>query len=123
MRIAMPRMGEMIAPCFEHCATMAVFRIGTNGEIEQVDYPLRSREPFDRVRLLRDQRVDCVICGAVQDVYEDVLRTSGLEVISWVSGLVEELLLLYLRGRLESGVQLPTGQGIHHPATGPTLEA
>lgn len=119
----MPRMGEMIAPCFEHCATMAVFRIGAHGEIDQVDYPLRSREPFDRVRLLRDQKVDCVICGAVQDVYEDVLRTSGFEVISWVSGFVEDLLSLYIRGRLESGLELPTGSGPHHMATGRTREA
>lgn len=111
MRVAIPRMGEMIAPCFEHCATMAVFQIGDGGEIDQVDYPLRSREPFDRVRLLRDRGVNCVICGAVQDVYEDVLRASGFEVISWVAGAVEELLALYLRGCLESGLELPTAGG------------
>lgn len=109
MRIAIPRMGEVVAPCFEHCATMAVFRVGVEGEIDQVDYPLRSREPFDRVRLLRDQDVDCVICGAVAGWYEDVLRTSGLEVISWVAGNVEDLLSLYLRGGLDAGVELPTG--------------
>lgn len=101
----------MIAPCFEHCSTMAVFWVAPNGELEQVDYPLRSKEPFDRVRLLRDRSVDCVICGAIQDLYEDVLRTTGIEVISWVSGFVEELLSLYLRGHLESGVELPTAGG------------
>ena len=51
-----------------------------------MDFPLQSREPFDRVRLLRDQSVDTLICGGMQDVYEDVLRASGFEVISWVSG-------------------------------------
>jgi predicted Fe-Mo cluster-binding NifX family protein len=104
-------MGELVAPCFEHCATMAVFQVREDGGLEQTDYPLRSRDPFDRVRLLRDREVDCVICGAVQDLYEDVLRTTGLEVISWVSGFVEELLSLYLRGKLESGVELQTGVG------------
>lgn len=112
----MPRMGEMIAPCFEHCSTMAVFWIDTDGALDQIDYPLRSREPFDRVRLLRDRKVDCVICGAIQDVYEDVLRTSGFEVISWVSGFVEDLLALYLQGRLESGTELPVESGPHQLA-------
>lgn len=111
MRIAIPRMGEMIAPCFEHCSTMAVFWTDDAGRLDQIDYPLRSRDPFDRVRLLRDREVDCVICGAIQDIYEDVLRTSGFEVISWVSGFVEDLLTLYLRGHLESGVELPTRAG------------
>lgn len=111
MRVAIPRMGELVAPCFEHCATMAVFQVDEDGALEQIDYPLRSREPFDRVRLLRDRQVDCVICSAVQDVYEDVLRTTGLEVISWVSGFVEDLLAMYLRGELRPGVELSTEGG------------
>ena len=79
-------MGEAVAPCFEYCATMAIFTISDRAVSDQVDFPLRSREPFDRVRLLRDQDVDTIICGGVQDHYEDALRASGIEVISWVSG-------------------------------------
>lgn len=92
-----------MAPCFEYCATMAIFTIDDDAVVDQVDFPLRSREPFDRVRLLRDQQVDTIICGGVQDIYEDVLRTSGFEVISWVSGSVDDLLELYLRGQLVPG--------------------
>jgi predicted Fe-Mo cluster-binding NifX family protein len=114
VRIAIPRRGDEIAPCFEHCTTMAVFEISETGRMEQVDYPLRSRDPFDRVRLLRDRGVDTLICGAVQDVYEDLLRASGFVVISWVSGFVEDLLALHLRGALASGAELPvTGDGLH----------
>lgn len=114
MKVAIPRRGDEVAPCFEHCTTMAVYDIGVTGAMEQVDYPLRSREPFDRVRLLRDRGVDTLICGAVQDLYEDLLRASGFEVISWVSGFVEDLLALYLRGRLLSGTELPmVGDGLH----------
>jgi predicted Fe-Mo cluster-binding NifX family protein len=116
-------MGELVAPCFEHCATMAVFQVEAGGGLEQTDYPLRSREPFDRVRLLRDREVDCVICGAVQDLYEDVLRTTGLEVISWVSGFVEDLLAMYLRGELVSGLELGTEGGPRMLATNGIEEA
>lgn len=122
MRIAIPRMGEMIAPCFEHCSTMAVFEPDGAGGLDQVDYPLRSRDPFDRVRLLRDRDVDCVICGAIQDIYEDVLQTSGFEVVSWVSGLVEDLLALYLRGGLAPGVELATEGGPYQLAMDTTGE-
>jgi len=103
VKIAIPRMGESVAPCFEYCATMAIFTIAGGAVADQVDFPLRSREPFDRVRLLRDQEVDTIICGGVQDIYEDVLRTSGFEVISWVSGSVDDLLDLYVRGQLIPG--------------------
>ena len=103
MKVAVPRMGETVAPCFEYCATMAIFTVYEQAVTDQVDFPLRSREPFDRVRLLRDQQVDTIICGGVQDHYEDALRASGIQVISWVSGSVDDLLGLFLRGQLVSG--------------------
>jgi predicted Fe-Mo cluster-binding NifX family protein len=100
-------MGETVAPCFEYCATMAIFDVADSGAVEQVDFPLKSREPFDRVRLLRDQKVDAVISGGMQSFYEDLLKASGFEVISWVSGMIDELLALYIRGELAPGTELP----------------
>lgn len=118
MRVAIPRMGEMVAPCFEYCAVMAVFTIAANRVEDQVDFPLRSRDPFDRVRLLRDQRVDTLICGGMEEIYEDIVRASGFEVISWVSGPVEDLLRMYLGGQLVSGIELPGATGPHFPGMG-----
>jgi len=111
VKVAIPRMGETVAPCFEYCVTMAIFNVAESGAVEQVDFPLQSREPFDRVRLLRDQKVDTLISGGMQAFYEDLLKAGGFEVISWVSGLVEDLLALYLRGGLVSGTELPADYG------------
>ena len=98
-------MGEWVAPCFEYSATIAVFTIENGQIVDRIDFPLRSREPFDRVRLMRDQQVTTIVCGGVQGVYEDSLRASGIEVISWVSGAVDDLLELYLRGQLVPGTE------------------
>ncbi len=103
MKIAITRMGETVAPCFEYCATMAIFTIEEGRVTDQLDFPLRSREPFDRVRLLRAEQVDTIICGGVTDRYEDLLKASDIQVISWVSGTVEDLLNLFLRGKLVPG--------------------
>jgi predicted Fe-Mo cluster-binding NifX family protein len=110
VKVAIPRMGEMVAPCFEYSAMMAVYSIEQSRVVDQVDFPLRSRDPLDRVRLLRDQEVDTVICGGMQDIFEDMVRACGFEVISWVSGSVEELLDMYLRGQLVSGTEMPAPQ-------------
>ncbi len=107
MKVAIPRMGERVAPCFEYCATMAIFNVAESGVVEQVDFPLQSREPFDRIRLLKDQKVDAVICGGVQSFYEDLLKAGGFQVTSWVSGFVDDLLALFIRGELASGTELP----------------
>ena len=112
MRVAIPRMGESVAPCFEYSATIALFTIAEGDVTDQIDFPLRSREPFDRVRLLRDQQVDTIICGGVQDVYEESLRGSGIQVISWVSGSVDDLLELFLRGQLVPGTKRRSQAGL-----------
>jgi predicted Fe-Mo cluster-binding NifX family protein len=103
VRVAIPRLGESVAPCFGHCSIMAVFTVEGGRVIDQVDFRLQSREPFDRVRLLRDQQVDTIICGGVQDVYEAALRANGIQVISWVSGTVDDLVALFVRGQLVPG--------------------
>jgi predicted Fe-Mo cluster-binding NifX family protein len=110
-------MGETVAPCFEYCATMAIFTIEDGRVTEQVDFPLGSRDPLDRVRLLRDQEVETIICGGVQDVFEDLLRARGIRVISWVSGSVDDLLEWFRRGQLVPGTGRPDRALPNAPAT------
>ena len=99
----MPRFGEDIAPCFEYSATVAIFTIERRKVVDQIDFRLQSREALDRLRLLRDQQVDVLICGGVQDVVEKLVRARGIRVISWVSGRVEDLLEQYIANTLVPG--------------------
>lgn len=110
MKIAIPRFGERVAPCFEHSATMAIYTIEAGRIIDQVDVPLQSREEFDRIRLMRAQQVKAVICGGIHEFFENMLRADGIEVVSWVTGEVEDLLGLYLEGRLSPGVSTREGE-------------
>jgi predicted Fe-Mo cluster-binding NifX family protein len=103
MRVAIPRFGEEVAPCFEYSATIAIFIVSRGKVLEQRDYALQSQEALDRVRLLRDQGVDTLICGGVQELFEDLVRAHGIRVISWVSGNVDDLLEQFLAGRLVPG--------------------
>ena len=92
MKVAIPRFGETVAPCFEYSATVALFVVEAGRVVKQMDFVLQSQRALDRVRLLRDQGVDTLICGGVQDKIEDLLRAQGIRVISWVSGEVDDLL-------------------------------
>ena len=103
MKIAIPRFGEEVAPCFEYSATITIFTVIDDKVIEQQDFSLQSRIAFDRVRLLRDQGVDALICNGVQSFFEDLVKTNGIKVCSWVSGNVNELLEKYIQGNLVAG--------------------
>ena len=53
--------------------------------------------------------MDVLICGGIQDRIEDIIRASGIQVHSWVSGNVEDLIVSFLRGELVSSSGDPTG--------------
>jgi predicted Fe-Mo cluster-binding NifX family protein len=105
LKVAIPRYGERVAPCFEYSATIAIFVTRKKWIVEQKDFVLQSAELFDRLRLLKDQGVDVLICGGIQDRFEDMVKANDIKVVSWVSGDVESLLEQFLDGRLipESG--------------------
>jgi predicted Fe-Mo cluster-binding NifX family protein len=103
----MPRFGEMIAPCFGSAATITFFTIKKGEVIDEVDFCLESSETLDRVRLMRDQAVGTVICGGLEQCLADLLEASGVRVISWVSGRVDDLLACFMRGELVAGYAHP----------------
>ncbi len=103
MKVAIPRFQERVAPCFEYSATIAIFTIEDGAVVEQHDFSLQSRRDLDRVRLLHDQEVNTLICGGLQESFEDLVTARGIHVISWVVGEVEDVLDRFLRGELPSG--------------------
>ncbi len=105
MKVAVPRVGDSIAPRFEHSATITIYTIQNRKIVDHVDYTLQSKVAFDRIRLLREQGVEALICGGVQTACESILEANGIQAISWVSGSVSELLELFIRGKLVSGAR------------------
>ncbi len=103
VRIAIPRFGESVAPCFGQTSTITIFTVHRKRIVSQEDFAFNSRDSLDRIRLLRDQEVDVLICGGMQDVYETLLSARGIRVYSWVSGNAEDLIDRFLHGTLVPG--------------------
>ncbi len=103
MKVAIPNHRGEIAACFEYSAHVTIFTLRGAKVLARMEFDLKSREALDRVRLLRDQGVEVLICGGVQAAFEDLLRASGIRVVSWVAGSVETLLDLFVRNQLVSG--------------------
>jgi predicted Fe-Mo cluster-binding NifX family protein len=53
-----------------------------------------------RARRIRDLKVEVVLCGAVSQRLARALSREGIEVIPYVSGLVDEVIGAFLCGRL-----------------------
>lgn len=112
MKVAIPHHDGEMTPCFEYTAGITIYEVHKNKVVSKTDFTLRSKEEFDRVRLLRDQGVSVLICSGILDTYEGLLTASGIRVISWVSGKAREVLRLFLQNKLAAGSARPGTQKV-----------
>jgi len=107
-KIAIPQFRGAVAPCFGYSLTIELITARDRQVLSRDRFTFSSDRAFDRIRLLRDQGVDTLICGGIQCAVETMVRASGIRVVAWVSGAVEEVLDRYLRGELCDQLSIET---------------
>ena len=92
-----------VAPLYDAAGRLDVFELAN--DLHQpariVELPLALPR---RVAVMHDQRVTCVICGAVSDYALRTMNGAGIEVVPWVCGPVEQIRDAYLADRLAEPV-------------------
>jgi len=112
MRVAIPVWNERISPVFD-AATRLVLVDFENGT-EQSRREAMIEESFlaQRARRLVEFGVNVLICGAISRPLAAMLAASGVTVIPWTAGPVDEVLAAYLKGLLPDPRWLMPGCGV-----------
>ncbi|MEJ2672680.1 MAG: hypothetical protein P8168_10885 [Deltaproteobacteria bacterium] len=97
--IAIPVMRARVAPVLNWCTRILLFPEGS-GEEGVKELQLPGLEPLERLRVLRQNGVNILICGALSIELLDGAMHQGLKVISGVAGRVDEVLKAYREDRL-----------------------
>ena len=58
--------------------------------------------PLEKIRLLAQEGVEVLICGGLTETFANMLHDTGIDVVPWVRGEVEEVLLQFMQGTLRS---------------------
>jgi len=96
--VAIPRFKDIVAPCFEVARYFVVAGFEDALEISRETIQCSGCEGFGRIALLRDHKVDTLICGGIKGFYRDLLVSSGIVVIPNMSGTIDELLRAHSAG-------------------------
>jgi predicted Fe-Mo cluster-binding NifX family protein len=110
--VAIPIMGASVAPRFE---SAEYFYVCTLRDAEIQDKRVVScpgSEGFSRVRFLREQQVECLICSGIKAFYRQMLKSSGVQVIDCITLSVAQALEEFAAGRLEPAAE----NGVHEKA-------
>lgn len=99
-RIAVPQLGEMVAPRFEAASSFLIVTTEGSRIMSKETVTCPGPEGFRRVRMLRIHQVTVLLCNGIKGSYKDMLASSGVTVIDRVINEVDKALELFLKGAL-----------------------
>ena len=108
MKVAFTVWENRISPLFDCASMLLVVDIVDYSETARYFEPLHYESPFSRAAKLSELGIEILICGAVSNLFADIIETRGIKIIPFVAGAVEEVLGAYLTDRLcDSKFRMP----------------
>ncbi len=100
MRIAIPHWQGRVSPVFDMAGSVLLIDIENGQERQREEHKLTRTDPLARAAEFLKLEAKVLICGGISAPLEAALASSGVEVIGFVCGPVEEVLAGYLNGKL-----------------------
>lgn len=100
MRIAVSVWEDKISPVMDTATKLLIIVTGNQSEVSRFEARLIEQDIPQRCAFIRGLEIEVLICGAVSCQLSGRLISSGIEVISGISGSAEEVLEAYLQGAL-----------------------
>jgi len=100
--IAIPIFGSRVSSRID-CAESFLLVSVERGEIRKREtVRLVATNHLEKINMLIKLDPDVLICGGLTEVCANKLQSSHLQVLPWIHGEAEEVLSLYLEGKLQA---------------------
>lgn len=99
MRVAIPVWQSRVSPVFDSAGRLLIFDIKNGHETSRVRRPINGLSLQGRVKRLVELDVDVLLCGAISRPLADMITASGIKVIPWMTGEVDEVFGWYMLGK------------------------
>ncbi|MFC1558650.1 NifB/NifX family molybdenum-iron cluster-binding protein [candidate division KSB1 bacterium] len=100
MKVVLPIYEKRISPVFDWCMKALVVEKLPGGLIKKKEVDLSYFSEIERIKVLENIGTRTLLCGGISMQLEGIFSYLGINVISWISGSVDEILDLYLTGAL-----------------------
>ena len=100
MKIAIPIWNGFVSSVFDFAHKLLLVDIENGQELNRSEVTLNPESAPQRAGRLKSLGVDVLICGAISRQLMFMLADSGVEVLPYVTGRIDELLQAYTTGRL-----------------------
>jgi predicted Fe-Mo cluster-binding NifX family protein len=100
MKLAIPIWNDRVSSAFDFAHRLLLVDIERGHEIGRSEIPFPAKSDPEKVNGLKSSSVKVLICGAISRSLASQVRASGIKVLPYVVGQVDEVLKAYLAGRL-----------------------
>ena len=100
LRIAIPIRDNCVSPAFDFARTLLLVELEDGREVRRSETALVPEPNARRAARLIELQVELLVCGAISRDLARSVAGAGIEILSYVSGPIDEVVKAYAAGRL-----------------------
>ena len=100
MKIAVPIYNDSVSNVFDFAHRLLLVEIENGKEAIRSEVALESQLLPQRIGQLKSLEVDVLICGAISKTLAEMTKASGIQILPYVTGSIDDVLQAYLSGQL-----------------------
>lgn len=100
MKIAIPIYRDNVSNVFDFAHRLLLVDIESDKAVERSEVELKAESLPQRAGQLKSLGVDVLVCGAISQALANMVTASGIQVLPYVTGRVDDVLQGYLTGQL-----------------------
>ena len=98
--ITVPVWNKRVSNVFDFANMLMLLEVDNGVESRRLNVSLENQSLRQRVRKLKSFETDILICGAISRELADMVTSSGIQLLPYVTGYVDDVLQAYLTGQL-----------------------
>jgi predicted Fe-Mo cluster-binding NifX family protein len=100
MKIAIPIWDNLVSSAFDFAKKLLLVDVENQIETNRSEIPFEAESLPEKVIKLKDLGVNVLVCGAISQTLANMVEVSGIQVLPFVAGRVDDVLKAYLKNQL-----------------------
>lgn len=109
LRIAMPVFHDRVSPVFDAAKQLLLLDTDGTAELSRMTVPVPEEQAVRRVARLSELGVAVLICGGISRPLASLIEASGIQLVPWMVGQVDQVFRAYLTGEVPNAAMFAPG--------------
>ena len=101
IRIAIPIFHNRVSPVLDTCTRLLIIDFGGKDGLERREISFDIYSQSERFEIVKKLDLDAIICCGISEVFDRMLQSAGIRLISGIAGDVEQVVEAFLCNRID----------------------